>query len=272
MKKMFAALAFLAASPLLVSAPREEGIFMESYADRKIFSIQDLPMTMPGRLFVSIDPGETFKLSDSYRASLNVFLVKDRASGKNALIDAGYGKAESRLFEKLAALKLKPEEISAVFITHIHPDHVGGLTTPEGKAMFPNAAICIARKEYEEWRKDPSRAALARHLTPNSDRLVLLDYDAEVAPFAITPRYCPGHTPGHTVFEMKAARVGETPETIRFVGDIVHAGELQIPYPEFCARFDKEPETAVKSRRELLKNAPVWHGAHLPFPGIVRVK
>ena len=71
---------------------------------------------------------------------------------------------------------------------------------------------------------------------------------------------------------MTAAREGNAPEPVFFVGDIVHAGELQIPHPGFCARFDRDPETAVKSRRELLERAPVWHGAHLPFPGIVRVK
>ena len=145
------------------------------------------------------------------------------------------------------------------------------MTTPEGKPAFPNASILIARKEYEAWRKDPSRAALARHLTPNLDRLVLLDYDKEIAPFGITPLCCPGHTPGHTVFRMAVTREGNAPEPVFFVGDIVHAGELQIPHPQFCARFDREPETAVKSRRELLENAPVWHGAHLPFPGVVRV-
>ena len=55
------------------------------------------------------------------------------------------------------------------------------------------------------------------------------------------------------------------------VRGVRHAAELQIPHPEFCARFDKVPETAVKSRRKLLENAPRWHGAHLPFPGVVAI-
>ena len=272
MKKNLAAFAFLAAVQLFGAEPQQqEGVFMESYQECRIFSIQDQPMTMPGRLFRSIDPDENFRPAGAYPASLNVFLIQDLRSGKNALIDAGYGKAGNHLAARLAALDLKPEDISAVFITHIHPDHVGGLTTPEGKVAFPNASILIARKEYEEWRNDPSRAALARHLTPNRDRIVLLDYDREVAPFGLTPLHRPGHTPGHTVFTMKVSREGKAPEPVWFVGDIVHAGELQIPHPQFCARFDKDFNTAVKSRRELLESAPVWHGAHLPFPGIVRV-
>ena len=33
-----------------------------------------------------------------------------------------------------------------------------------------------------------------------------------------------------------------------------------------------DPETAVKSRRELLHKADHWFGAHIPFPGKIRIK
>ena len=90
---------------------------MESYAERTVVSIQDQSMTMPGSLFRSIDPGETFEPAAAYAASLNVFLIQDRERGTNILIDAGYGKAESGLINKLAALNVRPEDISSVFIT-----------------------------------------------------------------------------------------------------------------------------------------------------------
>ncbi len=121
MMKKFAAFAFMAAAPLFGAEPQPEGIFMESYADCTVVAIQDQSMTMPGSLFRSIDPGETFKPAAAYAASLNVFLIRDRERGTNTLIDAGYGKAGSGLIKKLAALNVKPEDISAVFITHIHP-------------------------------------------------------------------------------------------------------------------------------------------------------
>jgi glyoxylase-like metal-dependent hydrolase (beta-lactamase superfamily II) len=233
--------------------------------------IQDRPMTMPGTLFRSVDPQERFRPADAYPASLNVFLIRDESGGRCALIDAGYGRADSRLLPELARLGVKPEDISAVFITHIHPDHVGGLTTPDGTTAFPAAKVCIARKEYEAWRRDPARAGLARHLEPVGKNLVLLDYDAPVAPYGLVPLCFPGHTQGHTVFRMRL-ETGQGAENIHFVGDIVHAAELQIPRPEFCARFDMDMDTAVKSRRELLNGAAVWYGAHLPFPGIVRIE
>ncbi len=261
MKKM-SAFALLAGSLLLCAGPDGEG----KKPEREIVSIQDMEMTMPGSLFRSIDPAQKYHPTKTYRASLNVFLIRDPKNGKHALIDAGYGNESSRLLKELAKRQIKPGDIAAVFITHIHPDHVGGLTDAKGGIVFPNAKIHVARKEYEEWIRDPRRTNLAKHLTPYQKQLVLLDYDQPVAPYGLVPLYYPGHTPGHTVFRLKK---GGT--TIYFVGDIVHAADLQIRHPDFCARFDMDPATAVKSRRELLEKADLWYGAHIPAPGIVRI-
>lgn len=259
----------------LVAAPRvakkAQSRVVASFPGVEVISIQDQPMMMSGALFRHFDPSVKPRVEGRYRASLNVFLIRDGKNGKNFLIDAGYGKAESGLLKQLAGLGVKPGDISAVFITHIHPDHVGGLTSPDGKAVFPNAAVYIARQEYDAWRKDSGRRNLSVHLEPYGKRIVLLDYDREVVPYGLTPLYYPGHTPGHTVYRMKIPQPGKAEKNIYFVGDIVHAAALQIPQPEYCARFDMDPETAVKSRRELLLNADHWFGAHIPFPGGIRI-
>ena len=270
MKKL-SALAVFVCSLFLCAAPSGNRIYTESYPGWKIVSIQDLPMSVSGKLFQSINPRERFRLAPFYRASQNVFLIQDTRNGMNALIDVGFGKEESTLLKQLAALGIKPDDISVVFITHIHPDHVGGLSTPEGKAVFPKARICIARKEYDEWRKDWSRSSLAKELKPVRKNLELVDYDKEVKPFGITPLYYPGHTPGHTVFRMQLALPDNKSKTIWFVGDIVHGVELQISRPQYCAKFDRDPATAVRSRRELLDKAAHWYGAHIPFPGIITI-
>jgi glyoxylase-like metal-dependent hydrolase (beta-lactamase superfamily II) len=56
---------------------------------------------------------------------VNVFLLRDRDG--YTLIDTGLQTDESRnaLNEKLAALKVPPERITRILITHIHPDHFG---------------------------------------------------------------------------------------------------------------------------------------------------
>lgn len=271
MKKLLAVFAAIFATVQTKAAPALDGVVKFSYPERDIFSIQDQSMGMSGTMFRSIQPREKFRPDKSYQASLNVFLIMDKSSGKNYLIDAGYGKPHSQLLPLLEKLELKPADIDAVFITHIHPDHVGGLTTADGKPAFPNAKIYITHKEYGEWIKDPKRKNLARHITPNQKNMVLANYDEEVKPYGLTPLCYPGHTPGHTVFRMELAQKGKPAKPIYFVGDIVHAAALQIPRPQFCAGFDISPYNAVKSRTELLRTADHWFGAHIMFPGVIRI-
>ena len=272
MKKLLTVIAALAAAVQITAAPNPRGVVNFSYPERDIYSIQDVRMTMPGTLFRSVLPQEKFRPGKEYAASLNVFLIVDKSSENNYLIDAGYGKSHSELLPQLEQLKVKPGDITAVFITHIHPDHVGGLTTADGKPAFPKAKIYIAKKEYGEWLRDPKRKDLAKHITPNQKNLVLVNYDEEVKPFGLTPLCYPGHTPGHTVYRMKLKQDGKPDKTIYFVGDIVHAAALQIPRPQFCARFDMSPTSAAKSRRDLMRETDHWFGAHIMFPGVIRIE
>ena len=145
---------------------------------------------------------------------------------------------------------------------------MGGLTLPDGGIAFPQAKVFIARKEYEAWKKDPNRAGLAKHLTPCGNNLVLFDFGREIPGTGLTPLFYPGHTPGHTVFDLKTGPEGER---VTFVGDIVHAAELQLRDPGYCARFDMDPRTAVESRKKLLERGGRWFGAHIPFPGQARI-
>ena len=245
------------------------GICVFEYPDRYIVSIQDQTGGMSGSLFQNLYPVAPVKLQKEYDASHNIFLVKIKKSGEHFLIDTGFGNGRSQLLKRLEAAGITPEMIDAVFITHIHPDHVGGLTLPGGTdAAFPKAKLCITRTEYEAWQKDRGRAGLGKHLAPYQNRLVLLPYNKTIRNFDLTPEFLPGHTPGHTVFRMKVSGDGKT---VTFVGDIVHAADLQIPYPGYCARYDMDRQKAVASRNQLLLRGGTWLGAHIPFPGRIEI-
>ena len=55
-----------------------------------------------------------------------------------------------RLAEGLKALGYGPEQISVVVLTHMHGDHIGGLTEA-GAPAFPNARYVTGRTEYDFW-------------------------------------------------------------------------------------------------------------------------
>src|SRR4029077_14013670 len=44
-----------------------------------------------------------------------------------------------------------PEEIAAVFLTHIHPDHSNGLVDTSGQAVYPNAELILHETEARFW-------------------------------------------------------------------------------------------------------------------------
>ncbi|ROV54421.1 MBL fold metallo-hydrolase [Neisseria chenwenguii] len=92
------------------------------------------------------------------QTSINAYLV--RHNGQLSLIDAGMGesgKAKSlgHIVENLAAAGVKPKQINNVIITHLHPDHVGGITA-NGKAVFPNATVYVPQEDADFFLAEPT--------------------------------------------------------------------------------------------------------------------
>ena len=241
------------------SADRVEGVHPFPFQGCEILCIQDASMKHPAGLFADAAKSGYRPGDGAYESSVNVFLLRE--SGRCCLIDAGLDQTRGAMAGRLRQAGVAFDSISDVFITHIHPDHVGGLLL-DSKPIFPKATLHIAREEYEAWEKDAARRALAKYLTPYASRLHLFEFGKEL-PFGLAPEKRGGHTPGHTIFRKP---LGGGKEAI-FVGDIVHAVALQFPHPTFCARYDAVPSEAVESRIRTLRMAGIFFGAHFPFPG-----
>ena len=237
-----------------------EGIVKYDFKSCSVTCIQDTATRMPARLFSDAGNSGFVQKAKDYEASVNVFLLQK--DGKHYLVDAGNDQSRGSLKHKLDAMNFNADRISGIFITHIHPDHVGGLLW-NGKPLFANATVFIAKEEYDAWLKDAKRAYLAKYLEPYKAKMSLFQYGREL-PGTVLPVKKAGHTPGHTVFRFQ---LGEG-KAAYFAGDILHAAELQVPHPTFCASFDMNPTEAVASRQEILKSGMTIFGAHFPFPGI----
>src|ERR1700745_410310 len=64
------------------------------------------------------------------------------------LVDAGAGAwwgggALGRLVGSHRRAGYTPDEVDLVLLTHLHSDHVGGLTTQDGKRVFPNPDVYV---------------------------------------------------------------------------------------------------------------------------------
>ncbi len=233
-------------------APQSLRIFDDG--DYKIYAIQAKPTRPPASLFTSVDPNETFvQTAKDYDGSINVFIVEFKSDGKRIMIDSGFGSAKDKLQEVLRFADIAPDSISDIYVTHIHPDHVGGLKD------FPKAQIHIAKDEYEAWKDDAQRQDLAADM-PEQAKLHLFDYK-DSFPHGMQAIKCAGHTPGHTVY-----RLGNR----YFVGDLLHAVDLQYEHPSFCAAYDMNPGEAAASRKDAKNNYHgEWLGAHIAFPGVL---
>lgn len=201
-------------------------------------------------------------IAEGIPSSMSAILMQ--IDGKNILFDAGLGAPFSQLIPSLEAKGLTPEDIDYVFITHMHPDHIGGLLK-DGQIVFTGADVYINRVEAEAWPvmpqgKGPQPRTI---LDTYGDRIKHFEIDDEL-PLGIKAIAAYGHTPGHTCF---------LKDKFLIISDLLHGAALQLPHPEFCAFFDMNKEQAVASRIEILKyakdNGLTVYGHHLPAPGFI---
>ena len=198
-------------------------------------------------------------LEEGIPASVCAFLVKTQ--GKEILFDAANGAPDSQLLPKLSSLEVKPEDIDHIFITHLHGDHIGGLTA-EDKAVFQNAQLHINTDELDAWMAMPAEQTtrLKKIIELYKDRLNAFTIE-DTLPCGIKAIEAYGHTPGHTVYQ-----VGNN----IIAGDIMHGTALQVDYPQYSARFDMDKEKAVETRKAIMKTAEDQglkvYGMHFPEP------
>ena len=144
-----------------------------------------------------------------------------------------------------------------------HGDHIGGLLTANGEAVFKNAKLHFSDLELEAWTTGPLQDRndqVNSMLTAYADRYETFQAGDTIVDGIVTIA-APGHTPGHTLFDIGDAII---------VGDLLHAVALQVEHPEFSAKYDSEPELASQTRISVLEIARTSHkplaGMHFPDP------
>ena len=88
-----------------------------------------------------------------------------RSQGKLILVDTGMQTATGGdLLNDMRAKGAAPEDIDIVFLTHLHPDHVGwNIDLSTGEPAFPNARYIAPRSDYDYWLQ-PDVLAAAEHV------------------------------------------------------------------------------------------------------------
>lgn len=255
--------------------------------DVLVTAIRDGSMQVGFELLANIDITECEKIQQNAGIKepnaihINTFLIQK--NGKNILIDSGIGGLNNlggQLIKNLAALGIAPNDIDTILLTHSHPDHIGGLITPQGKAMFPRAELLVSSDEYN-YIKDEKIFSVANDRTKGNfllarkafslyqDRLRLIDKGEVLAGIHAIP--LKGHTPGHTGYKI----IGKNDELLVW-GDIVHFPQIQLLKPNVSIAFDYDPQLAAETRINILDMVNSHHilvgGMHFGQNGFNYIK
>ena len=219
-------------------------------------------------------------LKSPVETSVNAYLIN--TGTKLVLVDTGaaglFGPTLGRLAESLKSAGYQPEQVDEIYITHMHPDHVGGLMAGE-KMAFPNAVVRADKRDADFWLsqanldKAPAegkgffQGAMAS-LNPYvaAGKFKPFDGDTELAP-GIKAMAAPGHTPGHSLYVVESGG-----QKLVLWGDLMHVAAVQFAEPSVTIAFDTDSKNAAVQRKrayaEAAKQGYLVGSAHLSFPGL----
>lgn len=206
---------------------------------------------------------QNFIAADSAQFFFTPTLVE--TAQQKILFDTGLGKGGIQM--ALAEVGLTPADIDVVVITHMHPDHISGLTT-DGAETFAKARYVTGRREFDFWRgmEAGNRIVdlMAAKLTPFAEKLTFLEDQGSVAS-GITALASHGHTPGHMSYRLESEG-----QQLVLTADLANHYVWSFAHPEWEIKFDMDKAAATAARRQVLgmlaaDKIPMI-GYHMPFP------
>ena len=189
--------------------------------------------------------------------------------GHKILIDTGWGDKQDEKFfrytylhggegliEGLKRRGFKPQDITDVFLTHLHADHCGGAVKKSRKnrayeMTFPEAIYHVSRAQWEWAIKGNLREADSypeENILPigQSGRLNLVDEECELFPgFSVI--MCYGHTPGLMIPIIKY-----NDKTIVYTGDLIPTS-AHIPLI-WNMSYDIESLKTIEEKQKVLED------------------
>jgi glyoxylase-like metal-dependent hydrolase (beta-lactamase superfamily II) len=285
---LFATPSFAAAPMVKTPAP---GYFRMMLGDFEVTAISDGTVDLPvNTLLKGIKPAAVDKalakswLTSPLETSVNGYLIN--TGGKLILIDAGagglFGPTLGKFLANLKASGYQPEQIDEVYLTHLHADHVGGLTV-DGKALFPNATVRAEKSESDFWlsktnleQADAASKGFFQGAMSSMQPYVAagkylpFEGNVELVPGIMT-HAANGHTPGHVTYAIESRG-----QKLVLIGDLIHVAAVQLEQPAVTIGFDSDAKAAGAERKlafdAAAKGGYLLGAAHVQFPGLGHVR
>ena len=216
---------------------------------------------------MNVSPEEFAEVSEAnfIPADMNQFFFTPTvvtAGGETILFDTGLN--PDGITGPLGEAGIAPEDVDIVVLTHMHGDHIGGLSGDDGTPTFPNARYVTGQTEFDAWAKMDNEGFEAK-VRPLAEQMTFIgDGDSVVS--GVTAMAAHGHTPGHMAYLLESGG-----ERLVLVADAANHYVWSLAYPEWEVKFDMDKAQAAATRKELFgmlaaERIP-FVGYHMPFPG-----
>ncbi len=233
---------------------------------------------------------EAYIGSDRFRVHFECYLV--RSQGRTLLIDTGLGNASSNpgvvanvgggtdgvLLAELQAAGFQAGDIDTVFLTHLHPDHVGWNITRNGddeSPTFPNARYVAHEADWAAFNTPRDSEIFGYSWWADTvaplRRLGVLDLVSGETELTgeLTAVPTPGHSPGSMSMIINSGG-----EKAFIMGDVFH-GPAQVTETEWVFHYDTDPDQASQTRQGMLdradsENATIAICHHSGFGRVIR--
>jgi glyoxylase-like metal-dependent hydrolase (beta-lactamase superfamily II) len=284
----------LAISPALADAPMAKtqapGFHRATVGDFEVTAISDGTVKLPVLKLLNGNPQQLAAalqrgyLKETVETSVNAYLIN--TGSKLVLIDTGaaglFGPTLGNLLNNIKASGYKPEQVDEIYITHMHPDHVGGLMSA-GAIAFPNATLRIDKRDVDFWLNKANMDA-----APEANKGFFQGAMASVNPYVAAGKLKPfdgstelvpgvravsayGHTPGHTTYVVESKG-----EKLVLWGDLMHVAAVQFEDPSVTIGFDSDTTPAARARAQAYadaaQNGYLVGVTHVSFPGLGRLR
>ncbi|MEM7025503.1 MAG: MBL fold metallo-hydrolase, partial [Pseudomonadota bacterium] len=196
--------------------------------------------------------------SDKMEIQFSPILVN--TGDRLVLFDSGNGDARrpnaGNLLQAIKDAGYDTSDIDVVVLTHMHPDHIGGLME-DGAPAYPNASYVTGSTEYDFWsNKDLLTGPTERvatlvqsNVVPLADQMSFIGDEGEVVP-GINALAAFGHTPGHMAYMIES-----NGEQLLLWADAANHYVMSVQRPDWHVRFDMDKEAAAATRRRLFDMA-----------------
>ena len=140
----------------------------------------------------------------------------------------GHNNSVSNIRTNLEIFGLQPEDITHVVLSHLHYDHIAGITFNDGRLKtqptLPNA-LCFVQKREWDYALNPLKTAGQYGISYELDELyrlvaddmfIFIDQDFFKLADGIDLIWTGGHTPGHQIVRLTSEH-----DTAYYLGDLV---------------------------------------------------